>query len=593
MKTPLNQNWDIDVFFPGGSASKEYQDFLLELEEDVEAFVQLVKNNEGNNAEEGWEKIVDSLQNFILKFGQAAAFLGCLNSQNIFDRQAQQLSGRIRLLGANFSTAKTMLDQQMLNLDEETWQKLLASPVLKQVQFALNEAKELARNKLPLELEALVNALSIDGYHAWGDLYGSKIVSRMSIEMEKEGEIQQLSIGQATNLLADTNRDIRRKAYEKIEEAWAKEAELCAAALNHLAGFRINLYKKRGWQSILKEPLFSNRMTEATLNAMWKAVEEGKPKLVKYLERKAKLLGIDKITWYDLDAPIGNVSKTIPYEEGAQFIVEQFHHFNPEMADFALHAFNNRWIEAENRPSKSPGAFCTGFPKDKESRIFMTYSGTASNVETLAHELGHAYHSHVMRDLPPLTQRYSMSVAETASTFSELIVADAAIKNARDDAEALTLLADKVQRIVSFFMNIHARFIFEMRFYEERQKGLLRVEELNQMMEEAQKEAYHNALACYHPHFWASKLHFYSTGVPFYNFPYTFGFLFSSGVYARAQEEGPGFANRYIELLRDTGRMTVEALAQKHLDADLTRPDFWRDAVNVNLADVDKFLALT
>jgi oligoendopeptidase F len=253
----------------------------------------------------------------------------------------------------------------------------------------------------------------------------------------------------------------------------------------------------------------------------------------------------------------------------------------------------NRWVEAEDRPNKRPGAFCTGFPDSGQTRVFMTYSGTSSNVSTLAHELGHAFHQYVMEDLPPFAQNYAMNVAETASTLAELIVSDASLKAASNKEERIALLDEKVERAVSFFMNIHARFIFETNFYEERKQGLVSVERLNQLMTEAQRTAYKDALAEYHPHFWASKLHFYITEVPFYNFPYTFGFLFSSGIYATALAQGSSFEDHYIALLRDTGRMQVEELAKRHLGVDLTKPDFWQRAVDVSVADAKEFLSLT
>ena len=198
-----------------------------------------------------------------------------------------------------------------------------------------------------------------------------------------------------------------------------------------------------------------------------------------------------------------------------------------------------------------------------------------------------------MDGLPVMAQEYAMNVAETASTFAEMIVSDSAVKEATTKEEKLALLEDKINRSLAFFMNIHARFLFETRFYEQRKQGLLSADELCQLMEEAQKEAFCDALSSYHPHFWASKLHFYMTGVPFYNFPYTFGYLFSTGIYARAMEEGETFAAKYDALLRDTGRMTVEELAKKHLGVDLTQPDFWQSAIDVTLADVKQFMEMT
>ena len=198
-----------------------------------------------------------------------------------------------------------------------------------------------------------------------------------------------------------------------------------------------------------------------------------------------------------------------------------------------------------------------------------------------------------MTDLPVMAQQYAMNVAETASTFAESIVSDASIRQAPTEERRIALLEDKIQRAVAFFMDIHARFLFEIRFYEERKKGLVSPDRLKELMLEAEKEAFCDGLEEYHPHFWASKLHFYITGVPFYNFPYTFGYLFSTGLYGRALQEGSAFAEKYVDLLRDTGRMTVEDLAQKHLGVDLTRPDFWQEAVNLVKADIDQFLKLT
>lgn len=223
----------------------------------------------------------------------------------------------------------------------------------------------------------------------------------------------------------------------------------------------------------------------------------------------------------------------------------------------------------------------------------MTYSDTYDNVSTLAHELGHAFHTYAMKDVHPLNCHYAMNVAETASTFAETLVADAALELAKDDGEKLALLESKIQNSIALLMNIHARFLFETRFYEERKKGMVSTARLNEMMEAAQKEAYADSLGLYHPHFWGSKLHFYITDVPFYNFPYTFGYLFSLGIYAHAKKEGKEYEQKYISLLKDTGRMTVEELAKKHLGADLTKEEFWQAGVDLCIKDVEEFLSMT
>jgi pepF/M3 family oligoendopeptidase len=411
--------------------------------------------------------------------------------------------------------------------------------------------------------------------------------------VDEDGKVVELSAGQAFNKLHTPDTAKRTELFAQWERSWAEKSDFCADALNHLAGFRLQTYKHRGWSSVHKEPLAINRMTGATLEAMWGAIEESKPRFVQYLNRKAQMLGLERLAWADVEAPVGDSVQHISYEAGAELIVEQFRRFSPKMAEFAEMAFAKRWIEAEDRPGKRPGGFCTSFPIAGETRIFMTFGGTMNNVSTLAHELGHAYHQHVMNDMPPLAQEYAMNVAETASTFAEMIVADALVSAAATEGERVTLLEDKLQRAVAFFMNIHARFIFETNFYEERRRGLVNVDRLNELMVDAQKKAFLDSLSGYHPHFWAAKLHFYATDVPFYNFPYTFGYLFSAGIYERAKREGLAFEDKYAALLRDTGSMTVEELAAKHLGVDLTKRDFWQGAVRMAAEDVDQFLALT
>ncbi|WNQ12588.1 M3 family oligoendopeptidase [Paenibacillus aurantius] len=594
MKQPLNPTWELDSIFEGGSGSPAFASFLDEIAEETAAFSGRLDQAEELPEERRAEKIpalLGSLQTILKKLREAESFAGCLAAENQSDRRAVQLGGRIKGLSAAYQSALTRFDRLLTGLPEEAFRRLLEQPPASGVAFSLEERRALAKEKLPPEQESLVNDLAVDGYHGWGDLYDTT-VSRMRIPYEDNGQTVELSAGQMYNKLHTPDREKRKQLFRQWEASWEEQADFCADALNHLAGFRLALYRNRGWDSVLKEPLAINRMSEKTLDAMWGAIARSKPVLVEYLQRKAKLLGTETLDWHDVEAPIGGSGREYSYDEGAALIVEQFRRFSPKMADFAELAFEKRWIEAEDRPGKRPGGFCTSFPVSGETRIFMTFGGTASNVSTLAHELGHAYHQYVMDDLPALAQEYAMNVAETASTFAEMIVSDAAIRQAGEE-EKLGLLEDKIQRTVAFFLNIHARLLFETRFYEERRKGLVGTERLNELMVEAQKEAFSGALGEYHPHFWAAKLHFYATDVPFYNFPYTFGYLFSAGLYAQAVKEGEGFEDRYIALLRDTASMTVEELAKKHLGVDLEQPDFWDRAVGLCVEDIHQFLEMT
>lgn len=594
MGSKYELTWDLDVFFPGGSKSPEFKRYLERLEADVKTFSEKVGQLDGNSGSDfdHWYELMENVQDLSRRLGEASSFISCLTAQDVTDEGAKILRGRLSQVGAAFSAGMNNLDRLIKQTDRDSWNRLLRDSRLQPLAFPLEERRRRALEKLPVDQESLAGDLSVDGYHAWGDLYNA-IVGRITIPFEEDGKTRELSVGQAANKLSSPDRQVRQTVFQRMNEAWERESELLASSLNHLGGFRLNLYRHRGWDSVLKEPLDINRMSEQTLTTMWEVISRNKGEFLPFFERKASLLGISKLSWYDVYAPLDSENDKVGYDEAAEFIIEHFRKFDPEMADFSRRAFTERWIEAEDRSGKRPGGFCTNFAQSGQSRIFMTFAGSASNVATLAHELGHAYHQHVMNDLPQMVQRYAMNVAETASTFAESIVADASIKSATSRQQKIVLLEDKIQRAIAFFMDIHARFLFETRFYEERRNGLVSAARLRELIVEAEKEAFCDAFAEYHPYFWASKLHFYITGVPFYNFPYTFGYLFSSGIYSRALQEGPAFAGKYVDLLRDTGRMTVEDLAHKHLGVDLTKPDFWQAAVDLVLADVNQFMELT
>lgn len=591
----LNQTWNLDVFFPGGSESPQFEAYLIALQGEIAAFGQQVAQTPAPltlGQVEPFAALFETVQRTGARLQQARAFTSCLTAQDVKDEKAKILAARIGQIGAGFGNAFTVLEKKLLAIPEEIWTALLADDRLSPIQFQLQERRRQAAEKLPAEQEALINDLAVDGYHSWGRLRAS-LAGRMTVPFEENGKTVQISVPQAGNRMQTADREARKTLFGRVQEAWAKEAELIAAAMNHLGGFRLALYKHRGWESILKEPLENNRMTEQTLTAMWDVIEAHKEHLLAYLNRKARLVGVEKLEWQDYNAPIGNDARKWGYDEAADFILDHFGRFSPHMAEFARQAFDERWIEVEDRSTKAGGGFCTTFIESKQSRIFMTFAGNAHNVRTLAHELGHAYHNVVLRDLPLMARQYSMNVAETASTFCEMMIADATVQQARTVDEKIALLDDKIGTALLYFIHIHSRFLFELSFYEERKRGPVSVKRLCELVEAAQRKAYRESLATYNPYFWASNSHLYMTGAPFYNWPYTFGYLFSQGIYARAKAEGPTFAEKYVALLRDTGRMRVEDLALRHLNADLTGPTFWQEAMQVTVADVQEFLRLT
>lgn len=592
--------WDLESIFPGGSDSAELQEKLTLLDKQADEFTQHAKEWDYDGDKPTYTALADMLTlHDVLMDGisQTYTFVEALQAENVHDKKTGALFGKVSALSSRYKTAQTILTKKFVAIPDEEWSQLTELPEFSPIAFVLTETRSEGKELLSEQEEKLINDLAVDGFEGWSNHYDS-LVAKISIPFEEEdGTITHLSAGQAQNkMYGDPDPAVREKLFVEWEKAWQENASLFADTLNHLSGFRLANYKAHGISDYLKKPLAYNRMKKETLDTMWKAISDNKQPFVDYLNRKAQLFGKEQLAWQDIEAPVivGNARpKKYPYDEGAEFVLGNFRKFSNKMADFAQYAFDNKWIEVEDRPGKAPGGYCAGLPETKESRIFMTYSQSANEVATLAHELGHAFHSDVMKDLPPMNQQYAMNVAETASTFAEMIVSDATVKEATSKEEKITLLDNKMQNALAMFMNIHARFLFETRFYAERQEGIVTEERISELMIGAQNEAFKGALSNNHPTFWASKLHFYISDVSFYNFPYTFGYLFSLGIYNRSLEEGTGFEDKYIELLQDTGRMTTEDLAQKHLNVDLTQPDFWEAGISLVKKDVEAFLELT
>lgn len=543
-----------------------------------------------------WEEYVPRLSMLMSRSEDVHAFIGCHAAADAENKLFQQIEGQLAAVSPLRSQIFTNLEFALQKSSDADYSACMAaSQPLRSIGFFLDECRRSAKFRLPKEQELLSADLAVDGIMAWSRLY-DRISGALKVEVMEKGEIVRKSPGQVT--FDSPERAIRQNNYFAASKAWRSIADTCADAINHIAGTRLVKYRRLGVQDHLDLPLRYNRLKRQTLDTMWKCVSERKKTLAAYFDRKAKLLGQEKLAWYDQTAPLPKgpgENSQIGYDEACDTIVSTFSAFSPHMGEFAKRAVVDRWIEVENRGGKRQGGFCTGFPTKQESRIFMTYTNSADSMSTLAHELGHAYHSYVLKEQPYLLQDYPMNLAETASTFAEAVLAEHRLKTAKTTTEKLSLLDHALSDAVAFLMNIHARFLFENRFYVERKSGEVSTERLSELMLEAQKEAYLDVLDAegWNPLFWASKLHFYIGGLPFYNFPYTFGYLLSQALFAIAPKVGPEFPDRYRQLLVLTGCRETEDAILESLGFDPAEPELWNLALDVVEGKVKQFVELS
>lgn len=293
---PLQETWDLDAFFKGGSSSSEFitylehiQQLLDELRQKVDAF-----SKEDTQIEKKLTAVLETYEITYKKLAQAGSFVSCLQSQNTKDMKAGSLRGSIAKPEAELGTILAGFDQSLAEIPTSQWEELMDSAAFSDVCYILNERREHVKDQLPVEQETLIQKLAVDGYHAWDELYSS-LVNKITIPFEQNGETQMISVGQAENAMDDSDREVRKAVYHNLEHAWTQDEHLFASTLNHL-GFRLQVYEARGWDHILKEPLDICRMKQETLDTMWSVIDERKQPFIDYLQRKADMLGVDKLS---------------------------------------------------------------------------------------------------------------------------------------------------------------------------------------------------------------------------------------------------------------------------------------------------------
>ena len=511
-------------------------------------------------------------------------FASCLLSVDSQHEGAQHLQGRLQNVQKRYGDLLEPWSQFLDLVSDDVIDAYLADPRVAPSAFVVRHGRERRHELLGLEEERLVNALAQDGILAWGRLY-DQISGTTTAEVLVGNELKVLGLAEANGLMQKPDEPQRRAAWHGINAAWTKNAEPCAAAINAIAGWRLELNRKRSLRKpvhFLDAPTHASRIKRSTLDALLEVAHDARPLARRAAKAMARATRRDALGPWDVRAPaprFGGVERVLRFDDAIDVIATAYGAVDREMGDFVRMVAARRWIEGTVSSRKRPGAYCTGFAKSRTPRVYMTYHGSAEDVITLAHELGHAFHSWVMRDLPDCQRGYGMSLAETASTFGETTVRDALLASADSDAGRFAIMWEEISAVVSFLLNIPARFAFEKAFYERRDARPLRPKELEELMASAWREWYGDAMSEPDPMFWASKLHFYISGISFYNFPYLFGYLFSLGVYLRKDVAGKDFYPRYVALLRDTGRMSAEDLAARHLDVALDAPTFWNETV--------------
>lgn len=509
------------------------------------------------------------------------SFINLTMSANTQDLKALKYSSVIENLLASFADTSARIRKWIAGFDFTNIQ----DKYIKEHVFVLNEIKENNRYLLDEQSEAVLASMKTTGSSAWLK-YKDQLIS--SLKVSVDGKDYPLT--EVLNMAYSKDKDVRKKAYEAEVNAYGNIEQGVASALNAIKGESITVADMRGYQSVLEKTLIESRMSQKTLDVLLSTMKKSLPMFERYYQLKAKRLGYTNgLPWYDMYAPIVEVESDYPYEKGCEFVIQQFSTFSQNLGDYAKTAIDKHWIDVYPRAGKVGGAFCNNLHCLQESRFLLNYGNEFGDVITMSHELGHGFHGHCLNSQYALNSDYPMPIAETASTFCETIVKKAALKNATP-AEQLLILENELCDCAQVIVDIYSRFLFESRVIEKRKEGPLSVEEIKDLMIEAQKEAYGHGLDhnCLHPYMWTWKPHYYESDLAFYNFPYAFGLLLAKGLYGMYEKEGPSFASTYENFLSLTGKMSLEDVG-KSVGIDLQDEAFWQNSIDMIKEDIDLF----
>ncbi|MCE7534786.1 M3 family oligoendopeptidase [Aliivibrio fischeri] len=584
-------SWDLSIAFQSLQDPKLKQT-ISQLEQQIADFPQLDS-----------DAAVSQLQNAILmkeaitvNLATVASYANCIASVDSANNEAKALVNHMTKLGSALSQVFSPFLDSIVNSPLEQFEQIISeNEELNAHRFLLEEERKLVENRLSVKEEQLLSAMSVDGKNAWGKLYDN-ITGSMKVTLAlADGTEEVMGLSQAASILYGSDTLRREPAWRAIQQGMKQNQESFSAILNALAGWRLTEYQKRSKEKsvhFLEPSLHGSRIEQATLDSMMSVAKKNREVGQKAGRLMAKMFGAEQLTPWDQLAsmpPLVGEASNYSFDEAIDIIKDAFSGVSQEMADFVDVMVKNGWIDAAPQETKRLGAYCTKFADSRTPLVFMTWGDSMSDVLTLAHELGHAFHNWVMRDMPLCTTRYPMTLAETASIFAENVVRDALLAKAKTKEDKIEMLWEELSSALALTINIPVRYEFEKAFYEQRSSKELGAEGLSELMRVTWEEWYGNSMSEADSLFWASKLHFSIPEVSFYNYPYLFGYLFSIGVYAQREAKGADFYGDYINLLRDTGTMRAEEVVQKHLQMDLTQETFWQQSLDRVSNQIDEF----
>jgi oligoendopeptidase F len=521
------------------------------------------------------------------RLGRIMSYAQLLFSADSTDAQAGRFYQSMMERCTDISAHILFFRLELNKLDDAVLEQKLADPALARWRPFLRDLRVWRAHQLSDELERFVHERDVTGRAAWSRLF-DETVAGMKITIGDES----LSVSDALNRLSDRDRAVREAAGRAIGEAFGERIKLFGLITNTLAKDKEIL---DGWRKFARpatERNLSNVVEDEVVDALVTAVTGDFPRLShRYYALKARWLGLEKLQHWDRNAPLpADTDSQVTWPQAQARVLDAYSAFDPEMGAVGKRFFDNGWIDAALRPGKAGGAFAHPTVPSVHPYILMNYHGRTRDVMTLAHELGHGVHQVLAGAQGHLMSGTPLTLAETASVFGEMLTFRALLDSETDPARRRIMLAGKVEDMLNTVVRQIAFYRFETLVHDERRKGELLPERIGEIWLQVQSESLGPVFEFTPEYsvFWSYVPHFIHS--PFYVYAYAFGDCLVNALYAVYQSGHPGFAAKYLDMLRAGGtKLHKDLLAPFGLDA--SDPAFWRRGLDVISGFIDELEA--
>ncbi len=517
----------------------------------------------------------------------ALAFAGLRFAADTTDPERGALSQRVQLLSSNVANHLLFVDLELGLASDAVCQAWLDAESVQPFRHHIERVRRYAMYFLSESEERVLETMSNSGARAWTRLY-YEVMGRARYQVDTGDGRDSLTQPEMMAMLYDSDRERRQAAAAANAATLALHSHVCTYILNTLIQEKAGVDRLRGYACPEDSMHEQNELPGEIAELVVDVCRSAYPLVHRYYRLKRGMLGLPSLTHVDRYAPIGSGVPSIPYASARTAILSAFGRLGPEARGPVEQFFDRNWIDAEPRPGKRSGAFCSSVAPDRHPYVFMSYNDRPRDAMVLAHELGHGLHGMLSRGQHILDFYPSLPMAETASVFAEMLLFDQLQSELDEPGALLSLCCGRLEDSISTVFRQTALYEFEQRVHRAgRLEGELTTGRISSIWQEALQPMFGDALSLEEEHagWWMAVPHFFST--PFYVYAYSFGELMVLSLYQRFREEGSAFVSKFLALLsQGSSQPPVELLAG--LGIDISQRSFWEGGIQVISGLVDR-----